>query len=158
MRDAPEMASLLQYSQVYLWLAVSCLVFSTGWLFVIFWLTRRKPIPAVEIVSSPQASTDILPLKDLYVKRIEDVGASYTRGEISSKNLYQQLSSLLRHFSIDAGHPALASRTLAELKYASKPGLEQAIELFYTPEFSTKSHDDIAAAIHTGKRVVAEWH
>lgn len=95
--------------------------------------------------------------KGIYLMKLDDLQKKYRQDQLSDRDLYQELSSLVREFAFEMTGKKVTTMTLTEIQRVGLPQLKTLIEEYYEPEFAQDAEIDAAGALKRARRVIDEW-
>lgn len=148
----------MNYTVMWLLIAIGCAVALIAWYGFVLWLTRKKRQRTVATLKpADMTPIDIPAIQAKYLALIAEIEQALARGEIKSRAAHQKLSILLRYFAQEAHGLRAFSLTLTDLRKTRFTQLADAIESYYVPEFHQVLEGDIQAALRLAKEVVSTW-
>lgn len=148
----------VNYTVMWLLIAIGCAVALIAWYGFVLWLTRKKRQRTVATLKpADMTPIDIPAIQAKYLALIAEIEQALARGEIKSRAAHQKLSILLRYFAQEAHGLRAFSLTLSDLRRTRFTQLADAIESYYVPEFHQVLEGDIHAALKVAKEVVSTW-
>ncbi|MBR1815311.1 MAG: hypothetical protein IJ763_01280 [Lachnospiraceae bacterium] len=124
--------------------------------FIVITIIRKYENKPIEI--KPVAIKDKAIIKDQYNRLILEIIEKYNAGEMSDKDAYQRLSSVIRHFVYDMTGIKVQNYTLSEIASVNIPQLYYLIDECYEPEFSTEIKRNILETCEKARKVIVEWN
>lgn len=92
-----------------------------------------------------------------YLKKIDEIEAAYSKGDLDTRAVAQQMSLEVRAFV----HAVTGWRTdtmvYLELTGLNRPELAELVRYYYEPEFAFYSEADAKLAIDRGKELIRKW-
>ncbi len=140
----------VDYSALWQWLGVAAVVAVLAWYVALWWWTRPRP----ERPATPLSLPD---LRHEYLDRIDELERESSAGLLTSRELHQRLSLLVREFVHDRTRQRTHTMTLSELRASGPDRLSELIELYYPVEFSPAEHGDAVLAVSRAREVVGTW-
>lgn len=111
---------------------------------------KAEPSPVGKPVSGNQ-------VKEKYYAVINDLETEFSKGRVSNREAYQELSRLVRHFVYEMTGIKVHHHTLDEIKKLNMPGIYAVIEECYAPEFSVDKDGNIYDTMNKARMVIKEW-
>lgn len=100
-------------------------------------------------------------LRKKYIMEVRNLEKKITNNEISVRDGYQGLSSIIREFVKEKTDIDVTNKTLAEIRGLNMVPLERLVEEYYEFEFSNNlkdSNEGISEAISKTIRTIQEWY
>lgn len=136
-------------------LAIGSLALVALWWVGLCWRSRRRRHAASEW--APLRGRALAARRDEALAAIDAVVGAHERGEISSRDAFQQLSPLVRRFVFDvAGVPA-HTMTLDELARDHPGLLADVVAMLYPGEFAAVVDGDVASGARRARKVMMTW-
>lgn len=149
----PEM-----YDGIWMVAGISIVVLVAVWIVLVLFITRKKQ---PKLLSSQRPREPVLPdipaLQAKYLFLIIETESQYSQKILTSRQVHQKLSLLLRFFVYEAKGVRAQVFTLSDLKRAGLPSVTSAIEEYYRPEFASVKTGDVPSALITAREVVTTW-
>lgn len=121
-------------------------------------LTRKKKTTKNVIKEIPQKNIKNIPvIKSKYLKELDTIENKYKSKEIEIRKAYQLISEAVRMFVFEITDISTQNYSLKEIKKIDIPGLYEAIEEYYEPEFASKSVGDFDSSIKKAKDIVTKY-
>lgn len=142
------------------WLIAGCalLVGVVAWYVVVFFVTRRKRIRTINTLMPVQVvPIDMDSLRQKYLQLIAQVESQYAAKSMTSRQVHQELSSLVRLFVFEARGVRAQVLTLNDLKQSDLTALTELIELYYPGEFASIERSEPDSAVQLAKEMVQSW-
>ena len=95
--------------------------------------------------------------KKKYLKSIEDIEAAYSKGNLDTRAVAQQMSREVRAFVDAVTGWRTGTMVYLELTRLNRPGLAELVRYYYEPEFAYYSEADAKLAIERGKELIRKW-
>ena len=124
--------------------------------FIVIAIIRKNENKPIEV--KPAAVKDAATIKEKYNRLILEIINKYNAGELSDKDAYQRLSSVIRHFVYDMTGIKVQNYTLSEIASVNIPQLYYLIDECYEPEFSTEVKRNILETCEKARKVIVEWN
>ncbi|MBQ9609541.1 MAG: hypothetical protein IJV15_08885 [Lachnospiraceae bacterium] len=124
--------------------------------FIVKIIISKNEAKPIEVNYAPVK--DISDIKDKYNRLIMEIIDRYNAGEMSDKDAYQRLSSIIRHFVYDMTGIKVQNYTLSEIASVNIPQLYYLIDECYEPEFSTEIKRNILETCEKARKVIIEWN
>ena len=119
-------------------------------------LRNRKELEKIEI---KQVSVNMKQkLKQMYIKKLEELKEKVNKQEIDARMAYQDLSLVIRHFVYDITGIKVQNYTLREIKKTNLPMLYELIKEYYKPEFAKIFKGNIVGSIDKAREVIEKWN
>lgn len=97
-------------------------------------------------------------LKDSYKQKLIETEQQYRQGELSEKQVFYELSRMVREFSQEMNGDYVQNCTLEEIQEKNLPQLESLIRSYYKPEFGNEPCMNVREAMKLTKRMIEQWH
>lgn len=110
----------------------------------------KKPIKVVKPIN-------VEDIKKKYIISIDHLWQEISENKIDSRQAYQNLSKLIRHFIFEVTGIKVQNYTLEEIKRVNMPVLTSLITEYYHPEFALGIKGDIMASIKRTREVILKW-
>ena len=156
MPEGETYAAPVQYSPLWLLLAVLIIVLVVGWYVFVLVLTRRRATPQQHYSGDFADLTTTV--RDSYVARIDDVRARYAAGAIGFAEAHHELSALVRAFAAQAQGVRAQYMTLDDLRHTPHAALAQTVERLYPGAFSGRTDGSIDEATARASELVRRWN
>lgn len=130
--------------------AVVCGICLVGWpLLARLWAAQAGP---AGVPTAVPAHT-----RREYLGRIDAVEARWHAGTLGSRQVAQELGTIVRDFAQAAWGLQVTHMTLAELRAHRVEPIAQAVSRLYDAEFSTTATADSPAELAEARKLVARW-
>ena len=96
--------------------------------------------------------------KSRYLRQLEKLKILVDRNEISNRNAYLKLSSIIRGFIEKSTGINVLSLSKNEVKKLNMNDLSLLMEEYYPPEFAKESKGNILASIERTMEVIKRWN
>ncbi|WP_067439681.1 hypothetical protein [Nocardioides jensenii] len=152
MPDADEFSGPVDYSSLWLWLAIGAVVLvALFYLVVLVWSHGGQP-KAPRPGNVPTARTRAM-------GEIDRIGHQVHGGQLPERTGYQQLSTVIRDFVAEVSGLPTRSMALADLRAAGVPHLAETIALIYPPEFAPDGGaiEPFGATLDRARWLVGSW-
>ncbi|MGV8884076.1 MAG: hypothetical protein ACOH1T_00615 [Microbacteriaceae bacterium] len=147
----------VQYSVIWLLLGLGIFVMIAVGYFLIWWLTRKKPV-AVDS-PRPQPAYHLTPtVRERYVGLVDEVNARHIAGQTTYAEAHHELSRVVRSFALEVRGVRAPYMTLADLRSTNNTPLANTIEGYYPGAFSGTEGESVARAAERAKALVASWN
>ena len=150
MQTSVNLQEPFSYSIFYIIVILILVVLITIYLFK----KKEKKIIEIKKVSQENKQT----IKQKYISKLVELDNKLDKDEISVRQAYQQLSSIIRYFVYEMTNIKVQNYTLEEIKDINIPILYELIEEYYAPEFSKKCLGDIKVSIEKTRKVIEKWN
>ncbi len=144
-----------QYSARWLILGVACVVAVLAGYLVVLRITKEPK-------AAPQAGGDasaLTRLKKHFLELVDDVERRYATGSLPERDVFLELSSLMRRFVFEATGVRAHTLTLAELREAAPAPVSATIADIYPAEFEPDPVDvSVGSSIAGVREVISTWH
>ncbi len=143
-----------QYSTRWLMLGIACVVAVLAGYLVVLRITRepkggRPPIDDASALAQ---------LKQHFLELVDDVERRFVAGSVPERDVFLELSSLMRRFVFEASGMRAHTSTLAELREAAPASVSATIADIYPAEFEPDPADvSVPASIARVREVVGTW-
>lgn len=121
--------------------------------------TKEKKKSKKKVIQIKQVSKeDKESIKQKYIEKLKKLEEKLDKNEISTRDAYQELSSIIRLFVHELTGIQVQNYTLKEIKEINIPILYELIKEYYTPEFARKYLGDIKSSIEKTRKVIEKWN
>lgn len=143
------------YSLSWLWIGLLFLALFAFGIFLIFHLTRKKPIKKISTLT-PQAVVvpDLTALRNKYLALVDEIAKKYEAREYSAIKAHQELSLTARLFYAEAGGFHAEVLTLRDLKKSKNAKLAALIEFYYPEEFSCLERGQLSRSVDGARTII----
>jgi hypothetical protein len=153
-----EIVPPIDYSSLWLWLGVACLVSIVLIVTAILFFTRHKEPKTIASLKPATVNKDFEAIRAKYLKIIEAIKSDYARKAVSARTAHQQISLAVRKFVFEfSGIPA-HHLTLTDLKKSADLNeLSGLIGKIYPPEFAKVDKGSVDEASANAEEVIRKW-
>ena len=113
----------------------------------------KQPKPVVQ----RKPHVNVSSLKSKYIAQLDEVSQEFVNENISLREGFQRMSSIIRHFVYEAEGIKVQNYTLEEIRAIGLPILDELVTEYYNPEFARMSRGDFVESMLKTKRVIEQW-
>ncbi|MBX3098081.1 MAG: hypothetical protein KF761_00745 [Salinibacterium sp.] len=146
----------VQYQPWWGLLGLLILALVVAWWVFVFASTRASRVPPPS-TSSPSRGPSTATIRKRYLELIEETRAAYANGDVHERDVYHQLSILLRTYVEEREGTRTVTLTLRELRTTEFVPLSDAVARLYPGAFSPDYTGTVAKAIDEARAVVTSW-
>lgn len=139
----------MQYS--FLWLILAGLLIAAAVCLVLVFLRKRGRKRRVR-------KSDFEKMRIHSMEQIGRIELELSRGKLSNRDAYIQMSETLRKFVQEATGIKVTVLTRNEIRPLGITSLTRLVEQYYEPEFAEKAIGNIGASIHETKELIKKWN
>ncbi len=145
------------YNLIWLIIGLAFLLMAIAIIFVIIFITRRKPIKTIADLK-PQAPKiiDIEAIKAKYLAMIDEVEKQFKARKNKASVAHQQLSLIVRLFYYEALGFHADVLTLSDLKKSRHEHLTKLIEEYYPDEFDALQRGSVSGSAEKARQLIKE--
>lgn len=138
---------------------LSVLVLSYGiYLFCSHFYKNKKKKAEQNPEHKPISRKELALTKQTYLTELENIRQAAYRGQITTRETYQNMSICIRQFVYKVTGIKVQNYTLFDIRKLHMPHLESLIAEFYHPEFASISQGDSDTAYEKAKRIIELWN
>lgn len=115
--------------------------------------SKKKVIQIKQVAPKDRDS-----IKQKYIEQLNKLEEKINKNEISTRDAYKELSSIIRFFVYELTGIQVQNYALKEIKELNMPILYELIKEYYTPEFARKYLGDIKSSIGKTRKVIEKWN
>ncbi|MCR5654619.1 MAG: hypothetical protein K6G07_03140 [Lachnospiraceae bacterium] len=105
----------------------------------------------------PPPPRDIPKIKAKYMRRLNALEGRFQAGKIGTRDLYIQLSNLIRMFTYEATGIKVQKYTLNEIRALNMPVLTNLVQDYYEPEFARSANPNCEKSLQKTRRMIQTW-
>lgn len=152
-----ELEDMFSYAPVGL-IIVAIILILVAVFFIVLVVKKHKK-PENKVIEVKQLEGNRLEsYKAKYIAILDTILAKYSRGEISERVAYQELSKAIRHFVHAVTGIKVQNYTLSEIGKINLPNLYYLIAECYVPEFDENGTGDVNSTVYKARKVIEEWN
>ncbi len=156
MLGASDFIAPQNYSWWWSALGILVIVLSAAWLIGV-WVFTRPRAARPEPSAPPSVPRVIEPIRATYLRRIDELEASWAARIIGERAAGQQLSTLMREYVDAVSGTTTETMTLTDLQLQRFDGLGHAVAGLYPIAFPERSTGDMAGGFVAARQVVSTW-
>lgn len=152
-----ELEDMFSYSPAGLIVAIIILILIAALVIILAIKKHRKPENKVIEVKQVEGNR-LESYKAKYIAVLDAILEKYSRGEITERAAYQELSKAIRHFVHAVTGIKVQNYTLSEIGKINLPNLYYLIAECYVPEFDENGTGDVSSTVYKARKVIEEWN
>ena len=157
MESTVELQAPMAFQHIWAWLA-AILIISAVFLQIFFRIRRARAGQVPQKIRIKKPPAHMLPeIKERYLRELFDVEGALGRGDITVRQAFQSLSSIIRRFVYEVTGIEVQNYTLYEIRQLNMPRLTKLIEEYYAPEFARTTRMRGFASIERTRGVIRRW-